>query len=63
MRWNLKWLPWRRQHEPSEQTQEAMDRLRQAQRDDARLDAITKRTERIMGTNHLGADIKRALGG
>lgn len=60
MRW--KW-PWTANRTPSEETIEARQKLHEVRKDNAKLDAITKRTQDMMATNHLGSDIRRALGG
>jgi hypothetical protein len=59
MKW--KW-PWNRR-EPSQETLEARKKLQEIKKDDLKLDTITRRTKAMVSKNHLGEDIKRALGG
>lgn len=56
----LKW-PWHRQKE-SEETKELRERFRQAERDDARIEELNRRTRKLVVDNHLAEDIRRALG-
>lgn len=58
MKWN--W-PWNRK--PSEETLQDREKLKEVKKDDKKIDEITRRTRAMITGNHLGEDVKRALGG
>lgn len=53
------WLPWQREHNSE---REARERLENAERDDARIEHLETRAQRIRRENHLAPWIMKALG-
>jgi len=58
MRWKL---PWSRP-EPQQHAAEIVERLEAIEADDARVDKLQRRADRIMRENNLAPMIMRALG-
>lgn len=59
MRWKL-W-PWPKKPDASIKN-EAKERLKATERDDARIDHIVRRTQKIVRENNLGPIVMKALG-
>ena len=58
LRWG--WPPWG-EPTPSEETIEAEKRLHQVRRDDAKINAQTRRTDRLRTGNGFAQDVAKAL--
>lgn len=52
-----------RKHEPSDETENARQRLEDVRADDVRIASVIQRREAILRENHLGPAIARALRG
>lgn len=59
----MSWWRMFSRRKPSPEVIQARERLTEIEKDDHLIDEITRRTREILKRNHLGEDIKRALGG
>lgn len=51
-----------KRHQPSPEAEQARQRLEEAKKDDQKVDALSKVTQRMLRENNLGPAISRALG-